>query len=202
MSMPNMPTAERRTIGVEIRTASNGGKKTIQGTAAVFNSLSEDLGGFREQIAPGAFKSALAGSDVRALFNHNPDMVLGRTSAGTLRLSETNAGLKFEVDVPDTSYARDLLVSMGRGDISQCSFGFTVSAGGDSWKKDSTGAYIRTINKVERLYDVSPVTYPAYPETGCALRSLENAKRAPGDWQTENRRRKLELEEAYNPFVG
>jgi uncharacterized protein len=170
------PGEERRTYTVALRSDAKGGKPIIRGIAAMFNSMSEDLGGFREQIAPGAFKSALGGSDVRALFNHDPNMILGRSTSGTLRLSETDQGLEFECDAPDTSYARDLMESMKRGDISQCSFGFTVDTGGDTWQKDAAGQWTRTINVVSRLYDVSPVTYPAYPETSCAMRSLEKAQ--------------------------
>lgn len=167
---------ERRTYAVELRSDAKGGKPVMRGIAAMFNSMSEDLGGFREQIAPGAFKSTMGNSDVRALFNHDPNYVLGRTASGTLRLSETDQGLEFEIDPPDTTYARDLMESMKRGDISQCSFGFSVGDGGDTWQKDSAGQWIRTIHTVTRLYDVSPVTYPAYPSTECALRSLEKVQ--------------------------
>lgn len=174
----NHTNLERRTLNVEFRADGKAGK--LRGTAAVFNSLSEDLGGFREQIAPGAFASALASSDVRALYNHDANMVLGRTSAGTLRLMETDKGLEFEVDLPDTSYARDLMACMQRGDINQCSFGFSIGEDGDTWQRDAAGMWTRTICNVSRLYDVSPVTYPAYPETECALRSLRAAKAGDG----------------------
>ena len=166
---------ERRCYQLEFRSDVKNGKPTIRGIAAMFNSMSEDLGGFREQIAPGAFKSALGSSDVRALINHDSNLILGRSTSGTLRLSETDQGLEFECDAPDTTYARDLMESMKRGDISQCSFGFTVDDGGDTWQKEA-GAWTRTIHVVSRLYDVSPVTYPAYPETSCALRSLEKVQ--------------------------
>lgn len=187
---------ERRTLNVELRADGQRGK--IRGTAAVFNSLSEDLGGFREQIAPGAFAAALQSSDVRALINHDPNMVIGRTKAGTLRLMETDGGLEFEVDLPDTTYARDLVACMTRGDISQCSFGFSVGEGGDAWQKDAAG-WVRTITAFSRVYDVSPVTYPAYPETSCALRSLEQAQQtAPpaADYDLEQRQLQIALAEA------
>lgn len=167
---------ERRTYTVSLRNDAVAGKPVMRGIAAMFNSTSEDLGGFREQIAPGAFKSALGNSDVRALFNHDPNKILGRSTSGTLRLSESESGLEFEVDPPDTTYARDLMESMKRGDITQCSFGFTVDSGGDTWKRDESGAWMRTIHVVSRLYDVSPVTYPAYPDTACAMRSLQQAQ--------------------------
>ena len=112
-------------------------------------------------IQPGAFDSVL-GNDVRAFFNHDPNFLLARTSSGTLRLSTDKKGLKYEFDVPDTTAGRDLLVSMKRGDITQSSFAFQVET--DSWKDTSKGE-IRTIEKVSRLFDVSPVSIPAYPDT-------------------------------------
>jgi HK97 family phage prohead protease len=186
------PGEERRTYAVQLRIDQPEATPVMRGIAAMFNSISEDLGGFREQIAPGAFKSALAGSDVRALFNHDPSMILGRTASGTLRLTETDQGLEFECDVPDTSYARDLTESMKRRDVNQCSFGFTVANGGDTWQKDDAGQWIRTIHVVSRLYDVSPVTYPAYPETSCAMRSLEKIRaETPPAFDNSQIRRKL-----------
>lgn len=148
-------------------------KQIIRGHAAVFNQLSEDLGGFREQVAPGAFTEAIERDDVRALFNHDANFVLGRTLSKTLRLSEDARGLAIEIDPPDTQAARDLLVSISRGDVSQMSFGFTIRPGGQDWAKDDEGRTIRTLKKV-RLFDVSPVTYPAYPQTDVALRELRS----------------------------
>lgn len=191
---------ERRTINVTLREMSKNGQKTMTGLAARFNSMSEDLGGFREQIAPGAFKSAIMeGCDVRALFNHEPNMILGRTTAGTLRLAETDEGLSFEVDMPDTQCARDLMTSMKRGDINQCSFGFNVDDGGDTWQKDAAAQWTRTIHVVSRLYDVSAVTYPAYQETSCAMRSLEKIKGEiiPPFNDTELRKMRLQLAACY-----
>lgn len=148
--------------------------RTIRGYAAVFGSESEDLGGFTEYIAPGAFDGVL-NDDVRALVNHNDNLILGRTSSGTLRLSVDERGLAYEFDVPNTSYGNDLLESVRRGDITQSSFGFTVAE--DAWDYEGKGMGKkkpkRTIKKVARLYDVSPVTYPAYPDTSVALRSLQ-----------------------------
>ena len=111
-------------------------------------------------------------NDVRAFFNHDPNHLLARTSSGTLKLSVDEKGLKYEFSVPDTSSGRDLLVSMDRGDITQSSFAFTVED--DSWE-ERDGIDIRTINKVKRLYDVSPVSIPAYPDANdlsVAQRSL------------------------------
>lgn len=136
--------------------------KKIIGHAAVFNQLSEDLGGFREQIAPGAFAKTLKTADVRALFNHDPNYILGRTKSGTLQLAEDDQGLAVEINPPETQWANDLLISINRGDISQMSFAFRTLQ--DKWEKD-----IRELIEVE-LFDVSPVTYPAYPQTDVKLR--------------------------------
>lgn len=149
----------------------------ISGYAAKFNAESEDLGGFREIIQPGAFKNALLKSDTRALFNHDSNMVLGRVSAGTMTLKEDNTGLFMEVTPPDTQFARDLLVSLERGDIKEQSFGFTVKT--DSWEEDrETGKTVRTLIEINELFDVSPVTFPAYPDTTVAKRSLEGHKKS------------------------
>lgn len=164
---------ERRAFVVEglVIETRDDGKKTMRGHAAVFGQLSEDLGGFREQISPGAFADAIGTDDVRALFNHDPNFVLGRNRSKTLRLSEDATGLAIEIDPPDTQYARDLLVSMERGDITQMSFGFSARPGGQDWAKNDAGQTVRTLKKV-RLFDVSPVTYPAYPQTDVAVREL------------------------------
>jgi len=158
-------------IGVEMRGEGDKATPVIRGHAAIFDTLSDNLGGFREQIAPGAFDDVLS-DDVRALFNHNPDHILGRSQAGTLRLSVDNTGLSYEVDPPDTQIGRDLVTSMRRGDINQSSFAFTVAPDGDSWDEDEDGRVVRTITKFKQLFDVSPVTYPAYPDATVGLRSL------------------------------
>jgi HK97 family phage prohead protease len=183
---------ERRTHTVEMRVKEPTiGKKsaTMEGYAANFNSLSEDLGGFRELLMPGCFSEALKTSDVCALFNHEPSLILGRNTSGTLRLFEDERGLKWEVD-PDMeiSYVKDLSRSMARRDIHQCSFGFSVAEDGCTWAKDSGGMWIRSIFNVSRLYDVSPVTYPAYTSTSCAVRSLLQLK------SEEENAAKIELE--------
>jgi len=146
----------------------------VTGHAAVFDQLSENLGGFFEKIAPGAFDGVL-NDDVRALFNHDPNLILGRTAAKTLKLSVDTTGLKVDFSIPDTSYGRDLIVSLERGDINQMSFGFQVEE--DEWNEDdTTGAVIRTITKVKRLFDISPITFPAYPQTDVAKRSMDEWK--------------------------
>lgn len=200
MNKPVTPDKERRAVAFEIRMGDmvEGQAPMMRGHAAVFNSPSELLCGcFRETIMEGAFTDALKSSDVRALFNHEPSNILGRTSAGTLRVAEDATGLAIEIDPPDTCCGRDLQVSMARGDIKEMSFGFTVAEGGDEWTRDpdGTGNWTRTISKIDRLYDVSPVTFPAYPEASCALRSLEKAQAAAMPVNNnELRRLKLELE--------
>lgn len=142
------------------------GPSKIVGHAAVFNTETE-LFGFREKIEPGAFAKALETDDVRALFNHNPDLLLGRNKAGTLRLWEDSRGLGVEIDPPDTQVGRDVMESISRGDISQMSFAFRPVV--EEWD-DSGDTPLRTLKEV-KLFDVSPVTYPAYPTTDVAARA-------------------------------
>lgn len=168
---------ERRVTLDDITVREVDGKQPmIVGYAAVFNRLSVDLGGFREILQPGAFRSAIRG-DVRALWQHDSNFVLGRSSTGTLRLQEDEIGLRVEIDPPPTQWARDAVVSIQRGDVSQMSFGFNVPDGGDEWRDDA-GMLVRTVITVNPLYDVSPVTFPAYPQTSVDIRSIEEALRA------------------------
>lgn len=147
--------------------------KTAKGYAALFNTRAEIGGQFVEVIAPGAFRDAISGADVRALIDHDSGRVIGRTKAGTLRLEEDDMGLSVEIDLPDTTDGRDLAVQLERGDISGMSFGFRVTH--DEW--DETGDMpVRTIRAVE-LFEVSAVAFPAYGDTSIALRSLEEARR-------------------------
>lgn len=164
------PEIERRNIDlIELRMVEDEGQKPkIRGYAAVFNKLSEDLGGFKEKIDPGTFKKSIEKDDIRALFNHDANYILGRNKAGTLTLTEDEKGLNIEIDPPDTQYARDLQESIKRGDINQMSFGFVVI--NDSWDFEKGKEAIRTLKEV-RLFDVSPVTYPAYPQTSVKIRS-------------------------------
>lgn len=160
---------ERRQFGhCEFRVAADG--KKIEGHAAVFNSKAS-MGYFDEQVAQGAFSKTIQEHDVRALFNHDPNYVLGRNKADTLSLAEDSTGLAYSIKPPDTQWARDLMESMKRGDISQSSFGFRTIK--DSWDQGQD-PILRTINEV-RLFDVSPVTFPAYDETDCAVRAMVGA---------------------------
>jgi HK97 family phage prohead protease len=145
------------------------------GHAAAYEQLSEDLGGFREKIKRGAFKDSIKGDDIRALWNHDPNFPLGRTGSGTLKLREERDGLAFDITVPDTQLVRDMVLApIDRGDVSQMSFGFITLD--DAWEKKD-GEQIRTLEKVQ-LLEISPVTFPAYPQTSVALRRL-------ADWQRE-----------------
>ena len=165
---------ERRAFDVSdliVTRGKNSRSSRIVGHAAVFNVMG-DGGWFREKVAPGAFADSIQTDDIRALFNHDANLILGRNRAGTLKLAEDERGLRIEIDPPDTQVARDLLVSLERGDINQMSFGFQVVV--DSWEHNTEGNAldIRTLEKV-RLWDVSPVTFPFYKETDVAIRSHE-----------------------------
>lgn len=143
---------------------------TLSGYAAVFDGTAT-IGGGYERIAPNAFDDILDRADPRALINHDPSLVLGRRSAGTLRLKTDSAGLRFEVDLPDTSYARDLRELVERGDLAGASFGFIP--GEDEITRAPDGKQVRTHTAIRDLIDVSAVTYPAYEGTSLALRHVE-----------------------------
>lgn len=171
------PDAEKRYLmtGLQLRAAPDGkGPGMVVGYAAVFKRFSEDLGKFREQIEPGAFAGVM-GDDVRALANHDPNLLLGRTRAGTLRMAEDGIGLRVEIDLPDTQLGRDIATSIRRGDMDGMSFSFVVNPGDDEWDFASDPP-IRTVRRFARLYDIGPVTYPAYPDTSAAMRSLDRAR--------------------------
>lgn len=162
--------AETRVYDVEgLEVRADGDKPIISGYAAVFNRLSVMIYDFREQIAQGAFQDTLD-RDIRALWNHDSGMVLGRNRAGTLRLWEDDTGLGFELKPPNTQAGRDAVELVSRGDVSQMSFGFNVPPGGDEWEKNDDGLLIRTLRRVE-LHEVSLVAFPAYPDTSAVLRS-------------------------------
>lgn len=185
--------------GIEIRTfnaelKAEGDSPKIRGVASVFNQLSEDLGGFRETIDPASFGSLINTCDVFALINHDANLVLGRNKSGTLRLSEDNTGLNFEVDPPNTTYANDLLAVMARGDMDKCSFAFRVA---DEYWEKVDGEDIRHITKFASLHDVSVVTYPAFPQTSAQL----NGKDILTPEQVYTEFRSLEAERKQEPVV-
>ena len=172
------PDLERRVVTLPVAVRAEGEQMRLGGYASVFNTEAVIAGLFREQIAPGAFAEAVTQDDVRALFNHDPNFVIGRTVSGTLTLREDETGLAYDAVPPDTQWARDLMVSVGRGDISQSSFGFAVES--DEWTHPERSGELplRTIRKA-KLYDVSPVTYPAYESTTTAVRSAASSAATP-----------------------
>ena len=156
--------------GLSLRAAASG---RLVGLAAVFDKPSQDLGGFVEVIKPGAFRHALQNAEhVRALYNHNDDHVLGRVGSGTLRLQETSEGLQFELDLPPTSYAKDLAALVERGDVSGCSFAFRVRDGGEKWTVGEPT--VRELTDLD-MTEITITANPAYRDTSVALRSMEEA---------------------------
>ncbi len=154
---------------VELRSAEITAHGTLYGHAAVFGQHAQIRGGY-EALAPGAFDEALKRDNVRALINHDPSKLLGSSAAGTLKLDTDDIGLRFEVQLPDTSYARDLRVLVERGDLAGASFGFIP--GTDERGVAPDGRQIRMHTGVRKILDVSAVTYPAYDATDVCLRSL------------------------------
>ncbi len=174
---------EFRTFEFELRKAGDGDDKAkIIGYSAVFDQLSDDLGGFREKIQKGAFAKSISEDDIRALFNHDPNYVIGRNKNSTLKLEEDDHGLKVEIEPPDTQFANDLLKQIERGDINQMSFGFVTRK--DEWDETDENNPIRTLLDVQ-LWDVSPVTYPAFPQTSVGIRSTEDIFKEHCDKKTE-----------------
>ncbi len=172
-----MPDIEVRSLPMshaQLRvTRAKGESPKIIGYSAVFNSLSENLGGFREKIDPSAFDKVLKECDCRALVNHDANLLMGRSTSGTLKLSKDETGLKMEIEPPDSEMARHYLAAIERGDMTGASFSFTVEhPDGDDWDEDEEGRVIRTVKAVRDLFDVGPVTYPAYLDTTVASRSL------------------------------
>jgi len=151
-------------IGIETR---EDGPPVIRGHAAVFNAI-ESGGWFREQVAPGAFTASLKEDDIRALWNHDTAVVLGRNRSNTLKLWEDDKGLAVEITPPDTQTARDLMETIKRGDVNQMSFGFQVKKA--TWTEEEEQEDLRTI-EVVKLWEVSPVTFPFYKGTDVSLKA-------------------------------
>lgn len=168
---PNIGKIERRTfsVDVQLRAAEKGSKsRTVEGYAAVFNTVT-DMGAWRESIAPGAFDGVLQ-DDVRALFNHDPNMILARTN-NTLEIWQDEKGLGYRFEAPDTTRGNDLLEDIRSGNVTQSSFGFTIDD--YEWSEMPDGSDHLSITKLGRLFDVSPVTFPAYETTEVVARSLD-----------------------------
>ncbi|EZY71246.1 HK97 family phage prohead protease [Staphylococcus aureus] len=172
---------------VEIRSDDEKGM-FIEGYALKFDTWSENLGGFKETITKRALENTDL-SDVRCLVDHLPSQIIGRTTAGTLKLDIDDIGLKYRCRLPNTTFARDLYENMKLGNINQCSFGFMLNENGDEIRFDKDdGIYKRTLTSISKLTDVSVVTYPAYKDTDVkpALRSIENIEH-------EQRKKVLEI---------
>lgn len=192
VSVAEAPEAELR---VETR---SDGRPAIRGMGIVYNRLSQDLGGFRERIMPGAFDKILGRQrgrvDLVSYFNHDPNMMLGRESAGTLEVTSDPMGVRYVVTPPATR--ADVVELVGRKDVKGSSFAFQVGRDGEAWTSDSQGP-IREIREAASLFEMGPVVSPAYVQTSAAigLRSLELWKRSiaserpalvlPRSWQAE-----------------
>lgn len=166
---------ETRYFQFEDIRAEDGDKgRILRGHAAVFEKLTQPMGWiekFREKIARGAFANSIKNDDVRALWSHNIDYVLGRTSNNTLTLREDDKGLAFDLDLPDTQWGRDAYTLIKRGDVTGMSFGFSVKA--DEWVKGEEGKpHIRTLKEI-KLYEISPTAFPAYEQTDVSARDID-----------------------------
>lgn len=173
-----MNNKEVRNITAPIEVRDDEAKKdnVIVGYALKFNQWSLDLGGFREKISPGALDGADM-SDVRALIDHSPSSIIGRNTAGSLQLEADEIGLKFRCQLPNTSYAKDLMENIRNGNINQCSFAFTVEDEEIDYNENDD-MFERTITKFREIMDVSVVTYPAYTSSDVApaIRSIQKVK--------------------------
>lgn len=185
----------------ELRAESKEGEglPEILGYAALFN-VATDLGYGTESIAQGAFSESLQrGDDVRALFNHDPNLILGRTKAGTLALNEDLKGLKVRILPPDTTLGKDLVKSIERGDISQMSFGFYIDAEEISYSDNGNPHF--TIVRAS-LFDVSPVTFPAYEETEVEVSSMRQLRMKVIEANRKNPKAELEARERARNFLN
>lgn len=152
----------------------------IEGYAILFNSMSDDLGGFKEIVSPDALDGVDV-SDVKCLINHDFNYVIGRTQAETLELTVDEKGLYFKCHLPNTSYARDIYENIKAGNVNQCSFFYTLpnDESARTWSNED-GEYVQTIHQIDQLIEVSIVTIPAYKDTsvevGQRAKSLERFK--------------------------
>jgi len=185
---------EKRAFMSEIETRADGDEKKISGVV-LYGTPSKELGGFTEIIMPGAFDDVLK-DDIRALFNHDPNLILGRTKSNTLKIQLTDRGLAFDILYPNTTYSNDLIESIQRGDIDATSFAFRTKE--VLWVDEPDGSVTRKIMKFEILQDISPVTYPAYPDMEISLRAeYEAYKTAETDGKDEDIREDPDNDLAY-----
>lgn len=190
----NIEGAERRFLTQPVELRSEGDEQYFEGMAAVYDSPT-DLGYFSEEIRSGAFKNVM-GNDVRGLFNHDSDVLLGRTASGTMVITETENGLHYKIryNPNDPDHVR-VMEKIKRGDVSQSSFAFTIKD--EEWATRE-GKDHRVITEVHTLYDVSPVTYPAYADTTVAARSLEALKTENNHMVDDDEERNQYLKNYYN----
>ncbi len=193
---------ETRTItAAETELRFDESENKIVGYAAVFNSLSEPIAGqFRERILPGAFRNVGSTEDIISAINHDDSKILGRRSAGNLELTVTKRGLRYSITPPDTSYVRDLVENIKAGNVAGSSFEFRVHEKGEAWVQDEDGEPIRELRAID-VFEVGPVTRPAYPSTDVAVRSFEawksaNEEQPAPQTPTDVLRDKLSLTEA------
>lgn len=182
----NKKVLEKRHFSATIKRASSD-SRTVEGVAAIIGSR-YNMGWYDEVIAEGAFTEALKNSDIRALLNHDANKLLARTSSGTLEVWVEGKELRYKFEAPNTRDGDDVLELLDRGDLKESSFAFTIER--QRWEsidhgKDAPKRWeeIRHIEEFKIIYDVSPVTYPANPDTSVAKRSFDLYK---GEEQTEN----------------
>mgnify|MGYP003402748190 FL=1 len=189
----NEPERRATVAGLEIR-ANDAGKFALRGYAARFNSV-YNMGWFTEEVHRDAFKNADM-SDVRILLNHDSNQILGRTAAGTARVGIDKEGLWYEVDLPNSPNGDNVRVAVERGDISQSSWGFTLrisdSGNGDKWEKRD-GKEHRILTDIDTVFDASPVTFPANPDTTVAQRSFEQVEQIKNETNTTQQARTAKI---------
>ena len=190
---------KREIRGISYRATVDEESRHVEGYALLFNTDSRPMwgGDLIERIAPTALDGVLERSDVLCLINHDESrgvLARWRMGEGSLSLTVDEKGLRYAFDAPKTALGDELIEALKRGDIAESSFAFTVEK--DNWERKENGTYVRTIVQIDKLYDVSPVYYPAYEDTSVALRSLNDHKEEAR--QELERRKEQELNEYYN----
>lgn len=178
-----MRNYEQRYFDTQFEVRTEGNTLILEGYALKWGARSKNLGGFKEVVAEGATNKTIQESDIRALFNHDPSLILGRNKSGTLEISNDSEGTHYRINGDmRQSYVKDLAIAMERGDVTQSSFGFrVVGPNGQEWTEDEDGGPLRTLREIQ-LFDVSPVTYPAYEDStsGLGKRALESLAESRG----------------------
>jgi len=186
----SLPQMEIRAID-EVEYREEADQSIVSGYVVRWEKLSEEMYGFREKVAKGAFAKSLSERGVFSFWNHNSDIVLGSTRNDTLKVEEDDKGLKFELNLPDTTAGKDARTLIKRGDVKGMSFGFATNI--DEWDESNPTKVIRTLKEV-RLYEVSPTPMPAYPQSSVAARSMEDVLSSHKEYQE----RKQAVEDAKN----